>query len=217
MTKKLVVCGCSFSAVSKTLPGSHYSEILAKHLGWELYNLARPGSSNNAIRYQIKQALEQQPDFVIVVPTFPDRIEVPCLVPEDLAHQIGNYNVMSETLSTLVDGEMGVAVKQYINHLYTPGWKQQVDEWVLISGLLELYLVGINFIVVPDLLWGPGSTVHKRVNTIPSKFFVADHQCGVVHATRTWPCGKDGDPGYHGAPESQQYLADAFFKIITNW
>ena len=41
--KKLVVCGDSFSAVSKTLPGTHYSEVLANELGWELLNYARRG------------------------------------------------------------------------------------------------------------------------------------------------------------------------------
>jgi hypothetical protein len=25
------------------------------------------------------------------------------------------------------------------------------------------------------------------------------------------------DPGYHGSPESQEYLADAYYKIITEW
>ena len=39
---KLMVAGCSFSAVSKSLPGTSWSEVLAKQLGdWELVNLAR--------------------------------------------------------------------------------------------------------------------------------------------------------------------------------
>ncbi len=44
---KLMVAGCSFSAVSKTLPGTAWSERLAQKLGnWELTNLARQGCSN---------------------------------------------------------------------------------------------------------------------------------------------------------------------------
>ena len=28
---------------------------------------------------------------------------------------------------------------------------------------------------------------------------------------------KDKDPGYHGEPESQEYLANVYYDIITNW
>ena len=57
--KKLVGCGDRFSAVSKTLPGTHYSEGLAKEIGWELLNYARRGCSNGGIRLQIQEAIKQ--------------------------------------------------------------------------------------------------------------------------------------------------------------
>lgn len=72
-----MVAGCSFSAVSSTLPGTSWSEILAKRLGWDLVNLARAGCSNGGIRIQIEEIRKQRPDFAIITPTFWDRMEIP--------------------------------------------------------------------------------------------------------------------------------------------
>jgi hypothetical protein len=77
--KKLIVCGCSYSAPS-SLPeyvGTSWSEVLAKKLGWNLENYARQGCSNGGIRIQIDEAIKQRPDFVIVTPTSYDRMEIP--------------------------------------------------------------------------------------------------------------------------------------------
>jgi hypothetical protein len=77
--KKLIVCGCSYSAPShKTeYAGTSWSEVLAKKLGWNLENYARQGCSNGGIRIQIDEAIKQRPDFVIVTPTSYDRMEIP--------------------------------------------------------------------------------------------------------------------------------------------
>ena len=73
----LMVAGCSFSAVSKTHPGTAWSEVLAKKLGWRLTNLARQGCSNGGIRIQIDEIRRQRPDFAVITPTFWDRMEIP--------------------------------------------------------------------------------------------------------------------------------------------
>ena len=75
--KTLAICGDSFNAVSKTHPETHYSEIVADRLGWRLKNFARRGCSNGGIRLQINECVEQRVDFVIVVPTGWDRMELP--------------------------------------------------------------------------------------------------------------------------------------------
>lgn len=75
--KKLMVAGCSYSAVSNTHPDISWSEVLAKQLGWDLTNLARQGCSNGGIRVQIDEILRQRPDFAIITPTFWDRMEIP--------------------------------------------------------------------------------------------------------------------------------------------
>ena len=72
-----MIAGCSFSAVSKTKPGTSWSELLCNKLGWQLTNLARQGCSNGGIRIQIDEILRQRPTFAIITPTFWDRIEIP--------------------------------------------------------------------------------------------------------------------------------------------
>ena len=68
---KLIVAGCSFSAVSQTLPDTAWSERLAEKLGgWELVNLARQGCSNGGIRIQIDEIRRQRPDFAIIEDTY---------------------------------------------------------------------------------------------------------------------------------------------------
>jgi hypothetical protein len=75
---KLMVAGCSFSAVAQKHPGTSWSEKLAKKLGnWELENLARQGCSNGGIRIQIDEIRRQRPDFAVLGPTFWDRMEIP--------------------------------------------------------------------------------------------------------------------------------------------
>src|SRR6056300_196294 len=75
--KKLIVCGCSFSAPSETLPGTSYAELLAKRLDWDLVHLARQGCSNGVILLQIDEVIRQKPNFAIIAPTFHDRMEIP--------------------------------------------------------------------------------------------------------------------------------------------
>lgn len=75
--KKLMVAGCSFSAVSQRLKGTSWSERLAQRLGWEVENLARQGCSNGGIRIQIDEILRQRPTFAVITPTFWDRMEIP--------------------------------------------------------------------------------------------------------------------------------------------
>ena len=77
--KKLVICGCSYSAVSayEEYKNTSFSELLAKKLNWELHNFARQGCSNGGIRIQIDEAIKIKADFVIVTPTSYDRMEIP--------------------------------------------------------------------------------------------------------------------------------------------
>ena len=91
---KLMVAGCSFSAVSQRLPGTSWSEHLAKLLGdWELVNLARQGCSNGGIRIQIDEIRRQRPDFAVISPTFWDRMEIPAKsAPFDWESPVGGQN-----------------------------------------------------------------------------------------------------------------------------
>jgi len=77
--KKLMICGCSFSAPSHKpeYAGTAWGELLAKKLEWDVEILARQGCSNGGIRIQIDEVIRQKPTFAIISPTNHDRIEIP--------------------------------------------------------------------------------------------------------------------------------------------
>lgn len=100
--KKLIVCGCSFSAVSthEHHKNTSWSELLAKKLGWELQNIARQGCSNGGIRIQIDEVIRQRPDFAIITPTSYDRIEIPNFVKEKL--KISDFNPFQRVVDLIL-------------------------------------------------------------------------------------------------------------------
>lgn len=258
-----MVCGCSFSAPSESLPGTSYAEVLAKKLDWDLVQLARQGCSNGGIRIQIDEVIRQQPDFAIIAPTFHDRMEIPAgaapytppenenkghgpdlqrhlqdtairngYVPEDGIRNVNYadrpYNMICETIFSLaenyphpyrsrrLDRDTQNAVKQYVNFLYDSNWKLQMDTWIMRDGIVQLYLAGIKFIVLPDNLWSAQTVREIIPKLVPDQCLVTNQEWLPQHATWLYPF-KGEDPGYHGAPESQQYLADIYYKIITEW
>ena len=263
MRKKLIVCGCSFSGPSETLPGTSYAEVLANKLNWDLVHLARQGCSNGGIRLQIEEVIRQQPDFAIIAPTFHDRMEIPATASpynfrsndhkgpgSDLQMHLQNidikngyipelgvknvnynnkpYTMICETIFSLaenyvhpyragkIDKDTQNAVKQYINHLYDSNWKLQMDTWIMRDGIVQAYLAGVKFIVLPDNLWN-ADTVRKIIPSIvPNKYLITKNELLPQHATWLYPF-KGSDPGYHGDPKSQEYLADVYYKIITEW
>lgn len=262
MKKKLMVCGCSFSAPSEKLPGTSYAEVLARKLDWDLVQLARQGCSNGGIRLQIEDVLKQRPDFAIIAPTFHDRMEIPAAsAPYDwgqkdtgwnppLQQHLQNldikngyqpylgidnvnynnkpYTMICETIFSLaenyphpyrsrkLDKDTQNAVKQYVNFLYDSNWKLQMDTWIMRDGIVQLYLAGIKFIVLPDNLWSAQTVRHIIPDLVPDKYLIQRNEDLPCHATFLHKFTGE-DPGYHGSPESQTYLADIYYKIITEW
>jgi len=123
--KKLMIAGCSFSAPSKTLPGTSWSELLAEKLGWEVINLARQGCSNGGIRIQIEEIRRQKPDFAIVTPTFWDRMEIPAsAAPYDWTRPSGGWapelqtHLQDRTKKNGYDRDDGINNVNYRNNNY---------------------------------------------------------------------------------------------------
>jgi hypothetical protein len=265
MKKKLMVAGCSFSAVSQRFPGTSWSEVLAKKLDWDLVNLARQGCSNGGIRIQIDEILRQKPDFAIVTPTFWDRMEIPAkaapydwTIPpggwdpplqqhlQDRTRKNGynrddgidnvnygnnNYNMICETIFSLAENyphpyrsskigkEAQTAIRHYIDCIYDNHWKKQQDEWIIVEGVLQMYLADIKFLLQPVLLWpfDPANQTQWRdvfPPFLPDQFIMNNSSESVLHI-----CGGNKfageDPGYHSNALGQELIADNWYRRIT--
>jgi|688.fasta_scaffold58272_4 hypothetical protein len=75
--KKLIICGDSFMSPAIDYPNTHFSEIIADKLGYELISYSRAGMSNGGVAIQIDTAIQQKPDLILVGTTYSDRIEFP--------------------------------------------------------------------------------------------------------------------------------------------
>ena len=138
------------------------------------------------------------------------------------------YNMICETIFSLaenyphpyrsrrIDKDTQSAVKQYVNHIYDSNWKLQMDTWIMRDGIVQAYLAGIKFIVLPDNLWNAATVRNIIPSIVPGKYLITDNNKLPQHATWLYPFTGE-DPGYHGAPESQQFLADIYYEIITEW
>jgi hypothetical protein len=259
---KLMVAGCSYSAPSKTLPGTAWSEVMAQRLGWDLVNLARQGCSNGGVRVQIEEIRRQRPDFAVITPTFWDRMEIPAsaapYIPgdneqrgsaPDLQRHLQNtklkngydrtagidnvnygnnpYRMICETIFSLAENyphqyrsqtisrEAQTAVKHYINNLYDSEWKKQQDEWIIREGIMQLYLDGINFVVVPILLWpfDPNHLTQWRDAFPP---MIPDRNIMLAEMESYLPISSrheaKEDPGYHMAPSGQVEIAENMLR-----
>lgn len=258
--KKLIVCGCSYSAPSQDLPGTAYGEVLAKKLGWDVEILARQGCSNGGIRVQIDEVLRQRPDFAIIAPTFHDRMEIPAGAapyipkqnenrgwnPELQQHLQKNhgtgydrdagidnvnygtnpYRMICETIFSLaenydhpyrsgkLDRGTQAAIKQYINFMYDSEWKRQQDQWIIRDGIMQLFYAEIPFLLIACNIWTSDTVRDEFPSVMDDRYFTLQYEATPAYSTNQWQfTGKD--PGYHGSPESQEYLADVYYKLIT--
>lgn len=258
-----MVAGCSFSAPSKELPGTSWSEVLAKKLDWDLVNLARQGCSNGGIRIQIEEIRRQRPDFAVVSATFWDRMEIPAkaapydwTIPpggwdpplqqhlQDRTRKNGydradginnvnygnnNYNMICETIfslaenyphpyrSSTIDKNTQKGIRSYIDTIYDSNWKKQQDEWIIVEGILQMYLDGLNFLVLPNLLWpfdpdNQGQWRNAFPKLIPDHYIQLDPMRTPQVACGNYPCDPNNDPGYHGTEQSQIQIADWWYE-----
>jgi len=265
--KKLMVAGCSYSAPSRSLPGTSWSEVMARRLGWDLVNLARQGCSNGGIRIQIEEIRRQRPDFAVVSGTFWDRMEIPArAAPYDWSRQAGgwapelqkhlqdrelkngynrkdgidnvnygnnNNNMICETIFSLIDSKNHAyrngsidnstrnALKSYVDALYDANWKKQQDEWIICEGVLSMYLDGIKFLFLPNLLWpfDPNNSAEWRnafPSIIPDHYLQLDPMRTPQVACGKHPCDQKNDPGYHGNETSQELIADWHLEYMKN-
>lgn len=143
-----------------------------------------------------------------------------------------NYNMICETIFSLaenyphpyrsgkIDKDAQMAVRHYIDCIYDNAWKKQQDEWVFVEGALQMYLDGLNFLVLPNLLWpfDPDNTDQWRdafPKIIPDRYIQLDSAQSPQAVCGNHPFKID-DPGYHSSTEGQVVIAENWYNRIKN-
>ncbi|NCY04279.1 MAG: hypothetical protein EBX46_01525 [Burkholderiaceae bacterium] len=108
------------------------------------------------------------------------------------------------------------SIKQYINHMYDANWKRQQDEWIMRDGLMQLFYSGIPFLVIAGDLWNTGNIRQAIPWVVDDRYLTMDWQETPEYAIYKWPF-EGTDPGYHGSPIGQEYLAEIYAEKIRNW
>ncbi|MGA1379885.1 MAG: hypothetical protein ACO3Z2_08050, partial [Chitinophagaceae bacterium] len=180
----LGVCGDSYLAATQDLPhridcrgsgGKHFTELLAKKLGYDYYTMARGACSNTAIRLQIDDMINNKCDFVIIGTTWPSRLEY-YLNEDKFNYSMGIYNInysyhpdisslnkkfdenastISETIINVLDGSgpckdeaQKESLKNYLVHIYHDSIKTLQDAWIIANGITELENAKIPFLIL---------------------------------------------------------------------
>lgn len=103
---RLIVCGDSYMSPTSSHPNTHFSEIVAERLGYELIAYSRGGMSNGGIAIQLDTAIRERPDLILLGTTNSDRIEFPINEPkktEIFSVSDIYYDHANESLSNNVD------------------------------------------------------------------------------------------------------------------
>lgn len=139
-----------------------------------------------------------------------------------------NYRMICETIFSLVENyphpyrsskigkDAQAAMKQYVNFLYDSQWKLQQDRWIIRDGVMQVFYAGIPFLLVANTIWNSDTVREAFPSVVPDKHFTLDFKETPAYASNEWELpDKTQDPGYHTLPAGQEYLADVYYKIIT--
>jgi hypothetical protein len=140
-------------------------------------------------------------------------------------------NMICETIFTLAENfkhpyrmakitkQAQTGIRHWIDSIYDNAWKKQCDEWIIREGTIMMYLDGIKFLVLPNLLWphDPDNFDQWR-QAFPE--LIPDHYINLEWSESPQTiCGNNPfsgeDPGYHGNAHSQVLIADNFYRRIT--
>ena len=98
--KKVIVCGDSWMTPDfHDYQNTHFSEIFAREMGYDLMGYARGGMSNGGIALQIEQAIRDKPDLILFGTTVIDRIEVSMNSGEEINDRYINKCAVVDDLS----------------------------------------------------------------------------------------------------------------------
>lgn len=82
------------------------------------------------------------------------------------------------------------------------------------DGVMQLFYSGIPFLLVANNLWNSNDVRSAIPSVVPDQYLTLEYEETPAYATNTWPFKGKIDPGYHGDPKSQEYLAEVYYKKI---
>lgn len=159
---------------------------------------------------------------------------------DNINYSNNNYRMVSEMIYSLannmpnhyrkneLDTSTQNAIKEYVNNIYDPLWKQQIDRWIIRDGLVQLKYANIPFLVVPGTkLWETAKILNEDLNTVlDEKYLWLDDTTTPVAIQEThrfhpnvekheidWA---NKDPGYHTSVVGQAVLANKYYEVIKN-
>lgn len=238
MMKRLFVCGDSFlTPVSKDpYKGTHFSEILAEKIGYELVPYSCGGMSNWGIGVQLNTALNSDPlpDLLIFNTTSASRLDYPITYrstggfpsvddllydPNSKYSKISNKNatIMSRSIPKTYDSDSWI---MEADPLFYRRYK------VIQDYLIFLYHPELKWFVDKNLI---ESMIFKIIKKNIPFILIMDQLCnGAMPDNFNWlfrhnskcyykdsynyisanTINGENDPGYHTSPEFQQELAE---------
>lgn len=236
--KKLIICGDSFMSPTNNLPGTHFSEIISDKLNYDLVPLSRSAMSNGGIVSQLEHAMTLNPSFILFNTTFADRIEF-TLTNDNLVDGDGdltckefnygnrndyscelfkgNNSIMgSESIESLVRNdeffvEKKESFRNFLDNIYNRQWKIQLDRHIIYSISHQLYLKGIPFILMLDII---GAS--NKMSWLPDKN--KGFEWDTLDEIRLKNASPEFiDPGYHTTEDVQKIIAEDTIKKIKRW
>ena len=247
------VCGDSFFAATQDLDridcrgsaGKHFTEILSKTLGYDLFTLARGACSNTAIRLQIDEMIRQNCDFVLIGVTSEGRIEYPLesdrfYYPEgiyniiynshpDLSSLNSNFvnpSIVSETINNVLTGyghvrdeEQRRAIEFYHRELFVPELRQLQDAWILSDGIRTLIDKKIPYIIFMQDWMSNFRSIPIFANENPRHLYSEKHKHMIPFYYDT--SDEDEDNGhtkrrYHVSDKKQVEIANHLCNYIQS-
>jgi len=237
--KTLYVCGDSFVTPSSAVPDTHFTEILAKKFGYDLKVLSHGGMSNNGICLQVEYAIKNNASFVIVSPTYYDRLDITILDKTtpydatDLFYPGSSYvNFVDDVNKSLISGgsllnyddwhidspmkringigEKVHHLREYFVNLYNPVWKQQQDIWALYAALHKLHVSAIPYLVVLSKY-----DLLSEFNWLnETNYTLPWHE--IEDIVGLFQKSNVSDPGYHTSTKDQVYIAKKLNHIFSS-
>jgi len=163
---KIYVCGDSFMSRDPDHPGEHFSELMSSK--FDIVNLAQGGVGNIDICFQIKSAIDNRADYVIIGKTDSGRTEMLYPIGQAITGIISiehfragpDQRFLSRTLSTLMGENQDIthnltkeqqkAAQLYFKYMFDITLKWNIDFWAIGYWLMKLRENNIKYFVIPD-------------------------------------------------------------------